>query len=393
MDFYGKQIPDLYFPFLLIALLVMKNKFSVCCLAVLVCIAACKKDKTETPAPVLVNTIPEFYKAAVESDYGMSKPDFVQIANSGSQLDIPQDLDFHPARPNEMWIVNKGTEATGGSVVIINNPGETNQSYVYKVDGNAWHFMSMPSALSFSNNGNFATTENVLDANHQGGRYTGPALWSSNLNIFAQPSGGNGSHIDMVHQSPYSMGIEAEKDNAFWVFDGYYGNIIRYDFVADHGPGNDYHADAKLRRYTEVKVKRDPEVPSHLVLDGDKKWLYIVDGGNSRILRMDITTGTVLNSLPPIDEPLAEYSRMNGVTWEIYFDQNLQKPCGIELKDKRLFVSDYETGDIICFDIQLKKEIGRVHTGKPGITGIKIYNGKLWYVNAMDHTCGMVRPK
>lgn len=276
-------------------------------------------------------------------------------------------------------------------MVIINNPGETNQTNLYRKDGNAWHFMSLPSALAFSENGNWANAANVLDANHSGGTFTGPALWSSDLAIFAQPSGGNGSHLDMVHQSPYTMGIAAEKDNVFWVFDGYYNNIIRYDFAADHGPGNDYHEDALLKRYSEVRVKRDANVPSHLILDKDKKWLYIVDTGNKKIIRMNIQTGSILNSLPPVNEVLTEYSRMSGVTWETFSDINLQKPNGIDINDNRLFVSDYETGDIICYDITTKLEIGRIHTLVKGITGIKIYKGKIWYVNSIDHTCKMVK--
>lgn len=372
----------------------MTNKYSIICiLAVVFSLVACKKDAPEQAKPTTINTIPEFYNPALESDYGMTKPEFIVIANSGNKIDNPQDLDFNTVRPNEIWIVNKGTENFGGTVVIINNPSEPNQSYLYKKDGNAWHFMSLPSGIAFSNNGNWASSANVLDANHGGGRYTGPTLWSSDLNIFAQPSGGNGSHLDMVHQSPYTMGVAAEKDNVFWFFDGYYSNIIRYDFVADHGPGNDYHGDARLRRYTEVRVKREPNVPSHLVLDKEKKWLYIVDGGNRRIIRMDINTGSVLNSLPPVNEVLAEYSRMSGVTFETFADQNMQIPSGIDLVDNRLFVSDYETGDIICFDVSSKKEIGRVRTEKPGITGIKIYNGKLWYVNALEHTCNVVKQK
>lgn len=372
----------------------MRTKLStICLLAIFISVGACKKDKPEAAKPAIINTIPEFYIPAIESDYGITKPEVLVIANAGNQIDTPQDLDFNTVRPNEMWIVNKGKAMYGGNVIIIKNPSEPGQSYLYRRDAAATHFMLLPSAIAFSNNGNWASSANVLDANHSGGRYTGPTLWSGDLNIFAQPSGGNGSHLDMVHQSPYTMGIAAEKDNAFWVFDGYYNNIIRYDFVDDHGPGNDYHGDARLRRYTEVRVKREPNVPSHLVLDKAKKWLYIVDGGNKKIIRMDITTGSVLNSLPPVNEAIAEYSRMSGVFFETFADQNMQMPSGIDIIENRLFISDYETGDIICYDVNSKQEIGRVRTEKPGITGIKIYNGKLWYVNAREHTCNVIKQK
>lgn len=378
----------------------MKAKFILpaCCL-ILLFIASCKKEDKVDPAPTpLKDDLPEFYKAAVAGEWGILLPEYKVIANSTNKISMPQDLDFNPKKTSELWIINKGTEGTGSSTVIFTNAGETDQTHKYVKDGNAYHFMSLTSALAFSENGNWGSSPNVLDANHSGGRYTGPTLWSSDLNIYGiignpPTQKTNGSHLDMVHQSPYGMGIASEKDNVFWVFDGYYNNIIRYDFAADHGPGNDYHDDAKLRRYSEVIVKRDAAVPSHLILDKDKKWLYIVDGGNKRILRMDITTGSVLSSLPPVNEKLAEYSKMSGVTWEVFYDQNLQKPCGIEIKDNRLFVSDYQTGEIICIDINTKKELARINTGSPGIMGIKINNGKIWYVNATSNTLMTVNPK
>lgn len=362
------------------------------------CVAiGCRKKEKPAPIP-LKNDLPEFFKEAQPSEWGKQSPEFLVIANGANKIAIPQDLDFNPTKENELWVVNKGTEATGSSTVTFINPGEANQQYFYVKDGNAWHFMSLTSALAFSNNGNWATSPNVLDANHGGGRYTGPALWSSDLNIYGKvgnPStqAFNGSHLDMVHQSPYCMGIAAEKDNVFWVFDGYYNNIIRYDFAADHGPGKSYHDDAILNRYNEVKVKRDPAVPSHLVLDKDKKWLYIVDGGNLRILRMDITTGNYAGSLPPVGEVIASYSRMANVTWEVFFDQNLQKPCGIDIVDNRLFISDYNTGEIICIDVNTRQELARISTGTPGIMGIKVLNGRLWYVNSSQNTLNVINPR
>ncbi|MFM9944449.1 MAG: hypothetical protein ACKVQB_04380 [Bacteroidia bacterium] len=365
---------------------------------ILLFVSSCKKKDDVDPPTPLKDELPEFFKASRAVDWGILLPDFNLIANNIDKISIPQDLDFNPTKTNELWIVNKGTESTGSNTVTLTNAGEVNQEAIYKKDGNAYHFMSLTSGLAFSENGNWGSSPNVLDANHQGGRYTGPTLWSSDFSIYGVIGNPptqkvNGSHLDMVHQSPYCMGIAAERENVFWVFDGYYNNIIRYDFAADHGPGQDYHADAKLKRYNEVTVKRDATLPSHLILDKDKKWLYIVDGGNKRILRMDITTGIVAAKLPPVSEVLAEYSRMEGATWEVFYDQNLQKPCGIEIKDNRLFVSDYATGEIICFDVNTKKEMARINTGSPGIMGIKIHNGKLWYVNATNNAVMIVEPK
>lgn len=315
---------------------------------------------------------------------------YTVIGNSTSGLNKPRDLDFHPVLKNyDLWIINEDTENQGGSTVTFFNAGTPAQAAVHKRDGNAWHFMSLPTAIAFSENTNFATSPGIYDANHGSAKFTGPTLWSSDMSIYAEPSGGNGSHLDMLHQSPFAMGIAAEKDNVFWVFDGDAGNIVRYDFRQDHGPGNDDHSDALVWRYTEVQVKKlNNTVPSHLVLDAQKKWLYIVDGGNQRILRMDITTGDPAADLTPYAEPLAEFKRYAGVVQETLISTGLTEPCGIDVMGNRLLVSDHSNGDIIIYDIGVTPvmEMGRVHTGQPGIQGIKIGpDGKIWYVNRANH--------
>lgn len=368
--------------------------YSILFFSIALIFVSCKKD-IAVPEGDFINTIPEFFTPNYAGLYAKKVPILNIVANSTNRLVFPQDLDFHPTRPNELWIINKDIEATGGSTVTITNPGTKNQSFEFRRDGNAWHFMALPSALSFSNNGNFATSHNILDANHSGGTFTGPTLWSSDMNIYAMPSGGNGSHLDMLHGSPFTMGIESESDNVFWVFEGYRGQIVRYDFASDHGPGNDDHSDGKLHRYPEAAVKRIAEVPSHLVLDKDKKWLYIVDGGNKRVLRMDINSATKDKELDLINEPLSEHWEMKGAIIEEFVAPSfgLNQPCGIELKENRLFVSDYATGEIICFDISTHKEISRINTINKGIAGIKIGpDGKLWYVNALNGELRRVDP-
>jgi hypothetical protein len=221
---------------------------------------------------------------------------FDVIVNSSNQVNKPRDLDFNS--DGVLWIINTGTESSGGSTVKVTDPGMTGQSSLKQQDGNAWHFMSLPSGIAFSDNGNFATSTSVLDANHgqngPGGTFTGPTLWSSDPAIYAQNAGAgtNGSHLDMLHESPYCMGIASEEDNVFWVYDDYSNDIVRYDFVADHGPGNSYHDDGRVRRFQGMGLNAiNHTIVNHLELDDDKKWLYFVDGGNQRILRLDITTG------------------------------------------------------------------------------------------------------
>lgn len=337
------------------------------------------------PRVITQNMIDKFLEAP---------PVFTTIATSASGLDRPTDLDFFPIlAKNELWVVNQRIESEGGSTVTIYNPATPDESFLNRVDGNAWHFMSLATGIAFSDNFNFGISPGVQDANHSGGTFTGPSLWSSDPEIYAQPSGGNGSHLDMLHASPYSMGIASEGENIFWVFDGWNGNVVRYDFQEDHGPGNDDHADGIIRRYTEVAVKRDGNIPSHLVLDKQAGWLYVVDNGNDRVLRLDIHSGTVVNSLPLINEPLAEYSQMGNVVWEVIID-SLTRPSGIDLIDNRLLVGDFTTGDISIYDVENGfSKLGTIPTGKAGLTGIKVGpDGAIWYTNRSENTLVKVEP-
>ncbi|MBK7342995.1 MAG: hypothetical protein IPJ06_07800 [Saprospiraceae bacterium] len=195
-------------------------------------------------------------------DYLIAEPVFHTLAAASKDLDKPNDLDFFPILgKDELWIVNERNESSGGSTLTINNASSENPTYLHREDGNAWHFMSIPTGIAFGNNLNFATPPGVKDANHSNGTFTGPTLWSSDPDIYAKPSGGNGSHLDMLHGSPYSMGIAHEIDNAYWVFDSWNQTIVRYDFQEDHGPGNDDHDDGIVRRYLEITVNRDGDVP------------------------------------------------------------------------------------------------------------------------------------
>lgn len=312
-----------------------------------------------------------------------------EMASSTQLLNGPTDLDFHPILSRkELWVINKRTEAIGGSTVTISNAGESNQTSVSKVDGNAWHFMSLPTGIAFGENGNFANSPGVFDANHNGGLpFTGPALWSSDPAIYAQPSGGNGSHLDMLHSSPRCQGIAHEVDNVYWVFDGHNSDIVRYDFAEDHGPGASYHGDAIVHRYRDELVSRDPQekVVSHLVLDKATNWLYVVDYGNQRVIRLDITTGTLgQNSTIDNYEPVQEYKHIVGYTWETVVNTGLQEPAGIDIIDNRMLVSDYATGEVVIYDISSMPavEMGRIQTSAQGIMGIKIGpSGNIWFVD------------
>jgi len=371
------------------------KKIALSILSLSLLMVACKKDKVEeeemcTPDSGLVT---QFYSSLGTTN----TPGYTVIADATDQVISPQDLDFHPnvSRQNELWILNKGTQNTGSSTVTISNAGQTSQATDRRIDGNAWHFMSLSTAIAFSpENENFGTSPGVYDANHNGGApFTGPALWSSDMSIYARPSGGNGSHLDMLHESPYCMGIAHEIDNVFWVFDGNASQIVKYDFKSDHGPGNSNHDDGQVDRYIDISVSRKAGVPSHMVIDKESGWLYIADTGNKRILRMKINSGTKKRDLPLLYEVLAQRREMESPEWEVFADTDLVDPCGIEVIGNRLFVSDNSTNKIIAYRLDTKEELARIQTTATSIKGIKVGpNGKLWYVDYSSNKVVRVDP-
>ena len=282
----------------------------------------------------------------------------------------------------------------GGSTVIFQDAGLNSQSSEYRKDSYSRHFMHTASSLSFDNQGFFANTLECQDANNNSnGFFSGPTLWDSNLSVYAEVNQNGpllGSHLDMIHQSPYSMGIEyAGIGNVYWVFDGYHSSVVRYDFATPHEFGGHDHSDGKVWRYDEVDISRQEGVPSHMVLDDTSSFLYIADTGNQRILKFNVNSGNYSYDLSPYGESLAEYYMMENAEWEVYISQDLVKPSGIDIYNDRLVVSDYDSGNIIIYDISISPpiELGRINTGNENnIMGIKIdSNQKIWYVNYNDN--------
>jgi Secretion system C-terminal sorting domain len=326
----------------------------------------------------------------IVDQYLINTPAFLLVADASDQLYRPSDLDFHTILSNnELWVTNRSDIISQGSTVTFYNAGTPSQVALYRQDAGADHFMILPSALAFSDNTNFATSAAILDAHMGSGRFAGPALWSSDSLVYCQPGPGPlGSHLDMLHQSPFSMGIAAEHENAFWVYDGYNQAITWYDFQQDHGPGYDDHTDGLIRRYTDITLNRiNDSIPNHLVLD-DAGILYVVDNGNARVIKMDTHTGSVTGSFTPYQEYVTEHSIVTGTTWNNFISTGLIQPCGIDVIGDRLIVSDFFNGDIIIYNTTnaTGTELGRIQTGSPGIAGVKIGpDGRIWYVNQLEH--------
>ncbi len=315
---------------------------------------------------------------------------YTNIVTSAQQVSMPRDLDFKP-NTNELWVMNRGTSA-GGSMVIVQNAGMSGQTSQYRKDTHSGHFMIQASAMAFSPNGEWAAVSEIQNTASASSTFMGPALWSGDLNIFAEVFQNNwvsgqplGSHLDMLHQSPFAMGIASDSAKVYWVMDGHFGNICRYDFVQDHGPGYDYHGTGKIWRYTDVPVSRVPNVPSHMVLDKENGWLYFIDGGAKQIKRLNVNSGSMtgnLNVPATSNEPLAGYYRVEGATVEVV-DTWTTQPSGIDHIPGRLIVSDHTTGDIKLYDVSGAPALmGTIATGHASIMGVKVGpDGRIWYTH------------
>jgi len=336
-------------------------------------------------------------------DFLSATPVLTVVADGDQDLLVPRDLDFHPDRSrNELWVINKDVASTGGSTVMFTAPGEPDMEFLQKRDINARHFMSLPTGIAFADNGNFSTSPGIWDANQNQATttpFTGITLWSSDPAIYAQNLFGPlGSHLDMLHATPKSQGIAHERWNRYWVVDGHNQDVVMHDFRADHGPGNDYHGNAIIHRYPQVSITRDPNdhIVSHCVLDKHTNWLYVVDHGGQRVVRLDTRSGTIAAGAPTFQvyESYVEYKNMTGATVEVIITTGLQQPAGIDVVGDHLLVSDYATGEIIIYDMTNGfAEQGRISTGSAGVMGIKVGpDGRIWYVNTTTNSLGVLEP-
>jgi hypothetical protein len=326
-----------------------------------------------------------------------SSPTLTVVGTTHDGLSVPRDLKFDPAHPEQLWVAD---EALNG-IVLFTHPGEASQTAEVRVDFFARHFMIKVSSISFGAGNEFASCQESHDEwndqPQQPDNYMGPTLWLADLDIFAMVNqaypgnGKEGSHIDMLHESPLCMGIAWDHDNVYWAFDGENGHIVRYDFQMDHGPGGSDHSDGIVRRYLDATVVRVPEVASHMILDHATGMLYVADSGNSRVMRLDTTSGTNTGALPPPAELLVEYSKFEGAKWT-QFAGGFGAPSGIALKDGRVFVSDYATGEVKAFSLA-GDLLGTLATGHAGIMGITFGpDGKLWFADGKGQVVVRVDP-
>ncbi len=339
----------------------------------------------------------EAKEAMVVEKFGVGF-DEVVIADTTDYLNDPRDLEFHPGRANELWIANRATD----TITIVENTGLENQTSQNRADSHRNHFLEEVSAISFGAYhpefdyqwGSAQESRNTYNGQADPNNFMGPALWPSSLNHFAveNQNTGNGllgSHIDMLHESPYGVGIAHDYDNVYWYNDGYYGELVRYDFQADHDTGEHDHSDGIVRRYIEVQLTHSFGTPSHMVLDKSNGILYIADAGANRLVWVNTddttTTTTSIMNDPTQLEPLAEYSEITNVEWGV-LATGLNRPSGIALADGQLFVSENGNGKIVAYDLasngKSAVQLDKIQTSASSIMGLEVGpNGHLYYVD------------
>lgn len=277
-------------------------------------------------------------------------------------------LAFDPERDGELWVTLRqpvsnepcleiapdGCAALQGEVALVQGATGDAPQLTIKMDGNAWHFMRRPTSIAFGDNGNLSTCGEARTDNYEDESvdYSGPVLWSSDPAIFGvEPKPGqNGTHIDMLHETPFCMGMAFDHDNAYWAFNGQIGAIDHYDFHAPHVIGGEDHSDGELERYVTGQLQRVPEIPSHLAFDAGRRQLYIADTGNQRVVRLAVDSGTAGANVLALD-PIAVHHAVDGATLDTVVDAGtLSAPSGLALTDDGLVVTDNATSTIWWFE-------------------------------------------
>ena len=175
-------------------------------------------------------------------------------------------------------------------------------------------------------------------------------LWDSDPELFGAPydRNRNGTHVDMLHETPYCMGIAHERDNVYWAFNGDVGALDRYDFNEPHEPGGEDHADGYVWRYAEGELARVPEVPSHLAYDARRRLVFAADTGHGRVVALDATSGFADGDVIDYDG-LETNARMSGARLtEVVAPGILEMPSGVAFHEGVLFATDHATGKILA---------------------------------------------
>ncbi len=334
-------------------------------------------DLPDTPyCDAVCSKLPQGWQIGV----GASSLEVVQIFAPG-QARRSTDLEFNPSVPDQLWVVN----ALDDSVFIIERAGQADSTWERKRDPAASHFMDKPPAIAFGAVvAPWGQTFGVCgDSDNGGNFFMGPALFSADPAIFTVETGtGLGSHLDMLHSTSFCRGIAHIENNVYFAFNSDRGSLDKYDFVLDHGPGQDDHSDGQIFRYADGQVAGVDGIPSHLDFDAESRLLYVADTGNQRVVVLDTSTGSMGSSFSG-DEP-ADRTNVEGASLtELVPAGTLQAPSGIELHEDVVFVSDNATSTIYAFDTSGNLIHSVAVPVAPGsLAGINFgSDGKLYFVD------------
>ncbi|HJK97640.1 MAG TPA: hypothetical protein RMF84_10480 [Polyangiaceae bacterium LLY-WYZ-14_1] len=281
---------------------------------------------------------------------------------------------------------NPGCAQLWGSTVAITDPGGDEPVGEWMQDTNAWHFMRRPSAIAFGipDQRSAATPEvstwfatchewNTGNFDDDPTDFIGPTHWTSDPVVYpdwavtSDPEA-NGSHLDMLHASPFCVGIAHERDAIYWVFNGNVGSIDMYDFADPHPDrtiGGADHSDGTIYRYAQGEFMWEPNVMSHVDFGPEARWLYIADSGNGRVARLDITSGTEGARFAPAYDQLRISNFVDGAVVETVVPPGtLDTPSGLDVADGELFVTDNATSIIYAFSLE-GELLNQFDTGLP----------------------------
>jgi len=322
------------------------------------------------------------------------------IATADDGIASPIDLDFgrSPMNANDLWVVT--AEPKGHAMAIIHQAGTPQQVIRKKKDSRAYHFMWRTMGIAMGTNGSFATAQNGEPGNNDlNYMFMGPTLWSADTAVFASRYQNTdaylASHLDMLHQSPWGLGIAHDTANVYWVLDARYKDICRYDFRDPHEVGGTDHRDGIIRRYSDVAITpAERGRPAHIDLDPTTGFLYYIDPGAGSVHVLETRTGSVDSPLVPpreSSENLAEFTSMSGaVTRKVVSKGLLKEPVGLDVYGSRLLVGDRATGLIHVYAIRdtTLTYKGAITTGATALYGITVGpDGRIWFV---DNAVGMV---
>ena len=328
-------------------------------------------------------------------DHTADGVDVAVVATADDGLARPMDLAFNPRSPEQLWVVNQNTNG----MTLVVDVGTDAQSSDFFTSLGSDHFCIAPSAIAFSDFGNFGTaqdTDDLTQGNLTPADFMGPVLWDDNLDVF---DAGHGSHLDMLHNSPLGGGMAWDEGNAYWYFDGYHESITWYDFRDDHGYGGADHSDGVVRRYVEGEVSRYEGVPSHMDYDYANERLYIADTANSRIAVLQTDTGTEGRIIGPNYDGTSQRMMDGAVLTTVYDgsgpEYGVREPAGLDLHDGILYVSDFASGRLLAFTTEGElldwMDLGR---GPESLAGLEIGpDGALYVTDVATNEILRIRPR